>query len=535
MNNNLVRKANGVNMAARNGIGIIHDIPDKPLGILPGSGARTAAGSLERLLCPAAKRRSPGAAVEASLMATRSVLRHSLLAALAILVAAPTPIRADDKAGKHGTPLWLAPVAPTLVFLTSQLPDPGAQRDAVRRFKAAALQDLKESGAFRLLDPAAAGSGRGGDPGSLSFWRSAGANLAVRFATRSLARGRLLIESECINLETGAVLLQKSFIGEAAAATRIAHRLVDFVVGKVTGTRGVADSTIVCARPAGPGIQEIFGMDRDGRNPRQLTNFGSLTGHPALAPDGRLACVTYKGGPPQIWGQVQPGGPFQRLYPQAGAPGLKISDLAWSPDGGRLAFVQEDRRGLAAIYILDPRTGRADPMTSSGRIRRDPSWNPAGTELAYVSDQDGSPQVYVMAGDGGRARRLTGDPAPKDRVAWSAQGDRIAYVARQEGRFDLVSVTPAGSGSQKIASSAEPVDALCWAPDGRWLLFGLAARDGSRLRVAGPDGRVQDLGDGAVGGTQPQWTQNPRAMAALTTPSPNPFQNPGPAGRTLVQ
>jgi TolB protein len=463
--------------------------------------------------------------MEAVLMAARRGLRQSVLLALLALAAQPSPARSDDKPG------LLRPVAPTLVFLASQLPDAGAPLEAVRRFKATALNDLRESGAFRLLDPATAG--RGGDTASLSFWRNAGANLVVRFATRSLAQGKMLIESECINLETGAVLLKKSFTGEAAAATRIAHRLADFLVGKVTGTQGVADSTIVCARPAGPGIKEIFGMDRDGRNPRQLTSFGSLTGHPALATDGRLACVTYKGGPPQIWGQLQPGGPFQQLYPRTGAPGLEISDLAWAPDGSRLAFVQEDRRGLAAIFVLDLRTGQAAPVTPSGRVSRGPCWNPAGTELAYVSDRGGSAQVYLMASDGTRVRRLTEDPAPKTGVAWSAQGDRIAYAARQDGHYELFVTTPAGTGRQKLAASPDPVESLCWAPDGRWLLFDLAARGGSRLRVASLDGKVQDLGDGPIDGQHPQWVQNPRALAALT-PSPTPFPNPGPLGRTLV-
>ena len=162
-----------------------------------------------------------------------------------------------------------------------------------------------------------------------------------------------------------------------------------------------------------------------------------------------------------------------------------------------------------------------------------PCWNSAGTELAYVSDRDGSAQVYLMASDGTRVRRVTEDPAPKTGVAWSAQGDRIAYVARQNGRYELFAMTPGGAGRQKLAASTDPVESLCWAPDGRWLLFGLTTRDGSRLRVASLDGKVQDLGDGPIDGQHPQWTQNPRALAALA-PSPMPFPNPGPLGRTLV-
>jgi TolB protein len=416
---------------------------------------------------------------------------------------------------------------PTLVLLASGLPDAGASLDAVRRFTATALRDLKESGAFHLLD---AGEPRDGDADSLGFWRKAGANLLVRFASRSLAQGRLLIESELINLETGAVVLKKSYMGETAASTRMAHRMSDFVVGKVTGTQGVADSTIVVARATGPGLQEIFGLDRDGRSPRQLTFFNSLTTRPALAADGRLAFVTYKGGPPQIWGQLRPQDRFQRLFPAEGAPGLELSGLAWSPDGTRLCFVQEDRKGQAAIHLLDLRSGRTVQLTGTGHSSSCPSWSPDGAELAFLSDQGGTPQVYRMASDGSRVRQLTSDPGAKTCVAWNAQGDRIGYAAAADGGTGLFIMSADGTGRQKLAASAEPLESLCWAPDGRWLLFGLRAADGARLRVAGLDGKVRDLGDGPGGGQFPQWAQNPVPVAALAQPAQLSASPPGMRG-----
>ena len=78
------------------------------------------------------------------------------------------------------------------------------------------------------------------------------------------------------------------------------------------------------------------------------------------------------------------------------------------------------------------------------------------------------------------------------------------------------------------------MESLCWAPDGRWLLFSLPARDRSRLRVASLDGKIQDLGDAPIDGQDPQWTQNPRVLAAALAPAPTPFPTPGPTGRTLV-
>ena len=44
-----------------------------------------------------------------------------------------------------------------------------------------------------------------------------------------------------------------------------------------------------------------------------LTAYKSLTLSPTVAPDGRVAYVTYKGGAPEIWGQRTAGGPHMRL------------------------------------------------------------------------------------------------------------------------------------------------------------------------------------------------------------------------------
>jgi TolB protein len=425
-------------------------------------------------------------------MAGRSA---SLLSLSLVLALAPMSATAQDRAAKP--PLF--PAMPTLVFPSLALPGANGHSDDAREFRATALRDLKDSGAFHLTSPART-------PG--------GADLMFRFVSHSLARGKLIIEGECINLATGAVVLKKRFMGQTAVVDRMAHRMVDFLVGTVTGTPGVADSSVVFARATAPGIKEIYGVDRDGRNLRQLTRFGSLTIHPAVSRDGRLAFVTYKGGPPQIWGQQKPSGPFQLLYPKAGEAGRELSDLAWSADGRRLCFVQETRQGLADIQVLDPASGKAARITD-GHTDRSPCWNPDGTALAFISDREGVPQVFTMASDGSQPRRLTGDPAPKACVAWSPKGDRIAFTAGA----DLCTIAPDGSARQKLLSSAAPVAALCWAPDGRSLLLGLP--DG-HLRIATLDGKLQELGPGLEGGQWPQWVQNPAPVLARAQGEPYP-------------
>jgi hypothetical protein len=72
--------------------------------------------------------------------------------AAALLALAGLAAPAQEKA----KPILHAQASPALEFLDSHLPDPGAALDGVRRFRATALRDLKESGVFRLLDPSGA-------------------------------------------------------------------------------------------------------------------------------------------------------------------------------------------------------------------------------------------------------------------------------------------------------------------------------------------------------------------------------------------
>ena len=407
---------------------------------------------------------------------------------------------------------------PTLTFPALSLSGPDARSDDAREFHATALRDLKDSGAFQLLNPGRPAAGSGAS--AFTFSPVPGTDLMLRFVSHSLARGKLLIEGECINVATGAVIVKKSFLGQTAAVDRMAHRMVDFLVGKVTGTPGVADSSLVFARDTAPGIKEIFEMDRDGRNQRQLTAFGSLTLHPAVSSDGKLAFVTYKGGPPQIWGQVQPKGPYQLLYPKDGRAGMALSGLTWSPDGQRLGFVQGSPKGLADILCLELRSSRVAQLTQGGHTTKSPSWSPDGTTIAYLYDRDGAPQVFLMASDGSHVRRLTSDPSAKACVSWGVKGDRIAYSALSEGQSDLYTLAPDGTGRQMVLSTPEPVESLCWAPDGRSLLLGSLAGKDSHLRIVGLDGTIQALGGSRDGRQFPQWIQNP-APAVAATPGPS--------------
>ena len=120
------------------------------------------------------------------------------------------------------------------------------------------------------------------------------------------------------------------------------------------------------------------------------------------------------------------------LTPEQTLDRRSIAEIAFSPDGTRLAFtVSEPVRGTSrarSIWLLDVVSGRVRQITFSGKSDSSPRWSPDGRAIAFLSDRDGEPQLYLLPLNGGEAEKLTNR---RDRISefrWSPDGSRIALL-----------------------------------------------------------------------------------------------------------
>jgi TolB protein len=313
--------------------------------------------------------------------------------------------------------------------------------------------------------------------------------------------------AETSDPRAGKAIFTKSYSGPEVVLRRMAHRIVDDLVARITGIRGVADSRILFAKGVGSGVKELYQVDRDGHSPRPLTRMGSLTISPSVSPDGKLAFLTYKGGPPEIWGQQKPDGPFVRLYPIKPTQGGTLSTPVWSPDGKRLAFVEGDRRGNTNIKILDLHSHRVRQLTDKSGINTEPSWNPSGTQIAFTSDRAGSPDVYLMEEDGSNVRKLTTEGKYNASPAWSPDGSMIAYVSRFDSGFDLFVFKLMEGKAYQLTRGPGSSESPAWSPDGRFLVYTNTASGSSRLFTIDLSGNApQQLSDLSPA-QSPEWTR----------------------------
>lgn len=375
-----------------------------------------------------------------------------------------------------------------------------------RELHATLLRDLEEAGPFSLVKD---GHPRGTDPGSFKAWVEIGTDWLLLLKAARLQGDDLEVVAQVMDVKSGKSDFSRRYHGQERVLRRIAHTLADDLVARLTGEPGVANTRILFVRDLGKGIKELFQVDRDGGGLSQLTFHQSLTLSPTVAPDGRLAYITFKVGAPEIWGQAKPGAPHGRLYPSPATKGIgHLSAPSWSPDGKRLAFVQGDRRGNSDIMLLDVATGRVRRLTDSNCINTEPSWNPAGTQLAFTSDREGSPQVYLMEEDGSNVRRLTREGGYNASPAWSPTGAMVAYVSRFEGKFDLFVFNLKDGKSYQVTTGLASSESPDWAPDERRIVFTSGSRGGMQLFTTDLSGQTLRRLTDFSGAQSPRWSRS---------------------------
>ncbi len=149
-----------------------------------------------------------------------------------------------------------------------------------------------------------------------------------------------------------------------------------------------------------------------------------------------FATLLFLAGYPATLAAQDTAAPDQRrlLTPEASLSLRTISELQFSPDGGRLAFVvMEPAKGaerLRHIWIYERQSGVLRQFTYSAKSESVPRWSPDGKQLAFLSNRDeDQQQILLMRADGGEGRAVTKGKRSVKAFEWSPDGKEIAFLA----------------------------------------------------------------------------------------------------------
>jgi len=180
--------------------------------------------------------------------------------------------------------------------------------------------------------------------------------------------------------------------------------------------------------------------------------------------------ATAAANPKNLSGGLVLGGDVERMFP--------------SPDGRRAAFIADkDADGFLEVYVA-PLDASSPPVKVSGTFvfggKLQPfqvAWSPEGRRLAFSGDKvtPGAVELFVTPADGSSAPvRVSGPGGDVGDFAWSPEGTRIAFLSDKDQNTvrELFVITSGTSKPVKVSGTlvaGGQVESFAWSPDGQHL------------------------------------------------------------------
>ncbi len=398
---------------------------------------------------------------------------------------------------------------PSFQFQGTPVSAPGFAKTGKELFDTVS-NDLSASTYFEFInqgayleDPATTGlKPAPGTPGGFSFekWKPVGAEFLIRAGYR-ISGGELTVEAYLYFVPQAKQVLAKVYKASVADARTVAHTFANDVVKELTGQRGMFLSKLVTVRSAEKGQKEIFIMDWDGSNVKQVTSHRSITQSPAWSPDGKSIAYTWF-----AWHsnhkvtnadlfvyELGTGKRFVVSYQK----GIN-SGAAFTPDRKHILLTISSG-GNPDIYRITTEGKSPVRLTNGpkGAMNVEPAMSPDGRKIAFSSDRSGRPMIYVMDSDGSNIKRITFAGEYNASPRWSPDGKKIVFAGHEKSHFDIFVMNADGTNMSRLTSAKKPNGKMAdnedpsFSPDGRHVVF-VSNRTGiNQLYMVSVDGETE--------------------------------------------
>lgn len=361
----------------------------------------------------------------------------------------------------------------------------GGAQPLMNAFNGALYTDLETSGLFTMVSKSfyplqnpqrpedlRPTSGQGM---ALADWNSAPVNANwLAFGYNAVQANQLVLYGYLYDASQktaeSAQAIGKRYFGsvDESGARKVAHEFAADIIAKFGGGSLIGSHIYFVSDRTGH--KEIWQMDYDGSNQKQLTRAGNLSIMPAVSPDGsKLAYTSFSSGTPRLnIISTETGRPL-RFYNQDASLNATPS---FSPDG-KTIFYASTASGLSNIYSANVDGTNFRRISVSKAIQVEPKVNPKGGSIAFVAGP-GHQQIYRMNLEGSDIERLTNGEGEASNPSWHPDGQLLLFAWTRgyaTGGFNIFLMDPSTRAFNQLTSNAGRNENPCWAPDGRHLVF----------------------------------------------------------------
>ncbi len=292
---------------------------------------------------------------------------------------------------------------------------------------------------------------------------------------------------------------------DQAGAIDAGHRyaadiLAQFGGKSLVGTRIVFESDR-------SGHKEIWTMNWDGSDQRQLTHLNSISVFPSASPDGRIVAFTsYASGSPNIYLYSLDTGRKLPFYNQRASMNAFVT---FTPDSKQMIYSSTAGGGPAQLYRCNIDGSNLRRITSSGAIEVEAKINPkTGADLVDVSGREGLPQIFHMNIEGADVERISAGTGEATNPAWSPDGVHIAFAwtkGFEPGNYNIFIMDIASRQTTQLTAHEGRNENPVWAPDSAHIAYASRRGRQSQIWVMNADGTGKHALTNAGSNENPVW------------------------------